>query len=376
MSDVQIRRGGAPTDSLILVNTDGTTIQGDGSLDFPLTAVAGEAGEAARMLYVATAWSGEVDPTVYFTTIADALAQAATMSPVSGNPVLIAIAPGTYVENPVLQSWVFLTALVDSFVGVTVSGTASWTPTGAVAEAINVYHINITGLFTINTTGKSAGQTSALFNTCEIAMAYTGRAASGATRDYIQFVACTPQMAGLAFTSALVEYLAGRLSALTFSGACQANIAGCTTIPTAGGAHSINGTSLVKITGTILLGLGVTLASGTSAIITGCEGTGAIAVAAGAAIDLRANNFGGDGNLAGPGTINRTTMNFSFGPTSAGANAVTFTIPLPDNSYNVQFGLTGGAGNAGAGVSSKLSTGFTFTDSAGGNTYNFTVIHD
>lgn len=38
MPDVKIRNGGAPTDSLILVNTDGETIVGDGSIDFPLRA--------------------------------------------------------------------------------------------------------------------------------------------------------------------------------------------------------------------------------------------------------------------------------------------------------------------------------------------------
>lgn len=374
MPDVQIRAGGAPTDSLILVNTDGETITGDGSIEFPLRAIAGEAGAPARTLYVASSWSGDVDPAVYFTTIDAAIAQAATMSPSASSPIGIMIADGTYSDNLVLQSWVFLAALTASSVGVTISGNVSWTPTAGSSEGVNLTNLNLTGTLTVNATGKSGGQSSFLANNCVLGGTFTGRATSGTTRDYVQLTGCTTL--GLEFSTYLVEYLGGNVSPLTFNGACVGQVVGCSTVQVAVGSHAINGTSAVTFTGCALLAIGLAVASGASATVTGCNGTGNIAVSSGGTADLRMTNFGGDSKLAGPGTINRTTFNFSFGPTTPGANSVVFTIPFPDANYNVLITLTGGTGNADTGVSAKAGTGFTLTDSAGSNTYNITIVHD
>jgi hypothetical protein len=46
-------------------------------------------------------------------------------------------------------------------------------------------------------------------------------------------------------------------------------------------------------------------------------------------------------------------------------------MPVPSESL-----VTAGPGNADTGITAKASTGFTLTDSVGGNTFNITIIHD
>lgn len=341
--------------------------------------------EPARTLWVSQSWPAGADPAWFFTTISAAIAQAATLSPVSGNPILIAIDAGTYTENVTLPSWVFLAGLTTAFAGVTINGTLTWTPVGAAAEAINVYHLIVTGLVTITTTGKASGKTSTLFFNSEVGGVFNGRAASGATQDFINFQGCTAQPSLWTFNSCGVEWLGGRVAPFTFNtplGACTFAIVGATTNPASGGSWSVNGTTVGKFTGTNFLNLGVTAAAGTAVAIAGCFGGGPLSGAG--AFDVRGSNYNGNANLAGiTGTCKRTTYTFSFGPTSAGGpgtNLITFPVPYPDGNYNVDLQLTAGplAGVAGATPTVTLKTGpnFTLTDLVGGNTFDITVAYD
>ena len=60
-----------------------------------------EAGGTGRVLRVA---QGSTDPG-YYPTISAALVQAATLTPITANPVAIWIEPGTYTENLTLVSF-------------------------------------------------------------------------------------------------------------------------------------------------------------------------------------------------------------------------------------------------------------------------------
>ena len=100
-------------------------------------------GVPARTLFVAQSWSPGVDPMVFFTTINAALAQAATMTPASGNPVAVIIFPGTYPEDIEIPSWVFLSSGSTEQNAVTINGTVTWTPTGATMEVVQLYFLNI-----------------------------------------------------------------------------------------------------------------------------------------------------------------------------------------------------------------------------------------
>jgi hypothetical protein len=320
---------------------------------------------------------------VFFTTISAAIAQAATLTPVSGNPVMIAIAPGTYTENPVLQSWIFLAALTPAFAGVTINGTLTWAPTGAVAEAINVYNLIVVDAVTITTTGKSAGKTSTLFNNCEVGGTFNGRSASGATQDFINFQGCTAQPVSWTFCptsgGCAVEWLGGRVAPMTFDNACVFDFSGATTNPAASGTWSVNGTTVGKFTGTNFLALGIAAAAGTSVAVAGCYDSGALTGAG--AFDVRGTNYNGNANLTGiTGTANRTTWTQSFGSTVAGANLVTLTPAYPTPvTYNVSLAYTAvGVAVAGVTITGKTGGSFVLTEPAGasGNTYDITVTND
>jgi hypothetical protein len=336
--------------------------------------------EPARTLFVSSEWPAGSDPAVFFTTISDAITQAATLSPIAGDPISIAIDAGTYNENVTLQSFINLSALSPAFTGVTIDGTLTWMPTGAVAEAINVYHIVVGDAVTIDTTGKAGGHASVVFQNCEVGGTATCRSASGGTQDFISFENCTAQPAPLwTFSNCAVEWLGGRVAPFTFNGACTFTIDGATTVPAASGTWSVNNTTVGKFIGTNLLALGTTLSGTASVAFTGCFGTGAITVPAGATADVRGSN--NTTNLVGPGKINRTISSFVFGPTSivSSVNPVAFTIPYIDANYSVALQLTAsapqGPGNVATFTTALANTGFTINDSVGGNTYQVTVSH-
>jgi len=329
--------------------------------------------EPARTLFVAQVWPAGSDPAVFFTTITDALAQVATMSPEPGNPVAVIIYPGTYTEDNTIPSWVFLSSGSTHQNAVTIDGTVTWTPTGDDFEVIQFYWITVDNGVVITTTGKSAGQTTAVFEGCFLdALVVNGRSATGPTRDFVFCAVCVPSATPPMADSCLFEWVGGRVAGMTFTGACVFRIVGSTTIP--GGASipwSVNGTSQGICSGSNFSDW----ALNDTADVTfgGCTLT-SLAVAAGATADVRSSECP-DAGLSGPGTINRRSLTTSFGPTLAGANAVTFAVPFPDASYNVALQLTAGPGNAAATVTAKTGAGFTINDVAG-NTYDITVVQD
>jgi hypothetical protein len=331
-------------------------------------------GVPARTLFVAQSWSPGVDPMVFFTTIADALAQAGTMTPASGNPVAVIIFPGTYTENIDIPSWVFLSSGSTEQNAVTINGTVTWTPTGAAMEVVQLYFLNI-GPTTVTTTGKMGGQTTFILHGCFVNnLTVNGRSASGATRDLVVAATSVPGQNVFNLNSCLFEWHAGRLNGMTFDGACVFRIIGSTTIPAAVSGWSVNGTSTGICTGDNFT-TGWTLGPGTSVVFGGCSLT-ALTVEAGATADIRSSECP-DSSLSGPGKVSRRSLTTSFTTKpGGGANQVMFTVPFPDGAYNVSLQLTAGHGNALATTSNKTGEGFTIHDAGGKNTYDVTVIHD
>ena len=331
-----------------------------------------------RTLFVAQSWPAGSDPTVFFTAIDAALAQAATLTPTATNQVLIEIFPGTYPQNLNLVSWVTLRG-AGAFPNVIITGTVTWAPTATVSESMFLYFLRTNGLVTINTTGKTGGQTSTIFYNCFLSgsLVYTGRSAvAGApTRDLLQFFNCVPGQTPFTITTAEVSVIACRLSAMTFNGAARFSIVGSETIPAATMQWFVNGTSSGTVVGCQLL-TRWNLASGTAVVMSGCDILLPITVAAGAVADVRASNYNGNANLIGPGPINRTTWTTTFGPTVVGANLVVLNPPFPDGAYNVALQLVAGPGSAGVTVTGKTGAGFTINDPVGGNTYDIIVNHD
>lgn len=335
-------------------------------------------GVPARTLFVAQSWSPGVDPMVFFTTIKAALAQAATMTPASGNPVAVIIFPGTYTENIEIPSWVFLSSGSTEQNAVTINGTVTWTPTGAVMEVVQLYFLNI-GPTTVTTTGKTGGQTTFILHGCFVnGLTVNGRSAAvaGPTRDLVVAATCVPGQNAFTLNSCQFEWLAGRLNGMTFNGACLFRIIGSTTIPNPGVAGwSVNGTSTGICTGDNFTS-GWTLRPGTSAVFGGCS-LSALKVEAGATADIRSSECP-DSALSGQGTVSRRSLTTSFGPTvhPPGDNQVTFTPPFPDDDYTVSLQLTAGPGNPRVTTSNKTGAGFKINDVVSGNEYDVTVIHD
>lgn len=344
--------------------------------------------EPARTLFVSPVWPAGVDPAVYFTDIPSAIAQAETLVPPLSlaNPAAIVIYPGTYPENITMpSSGLVLMNPTGVFVEVVITGTITWTPTGSVAEVAWFYFLRIANTVMIDTTGKTGGQTSLLmFNCFPDEVDLTGRSAAGPTRDLFQCMNCVPGMTPFTFSDAEVEWESGRLNAMSFSGACVFSIIGSTTIPAASAAWEVNDTSTGNVTG-CLLTTPWNVNDTASVAFAGSTINQPITVAAGAYADLRAANYNGDGNLAGPGPTDRTTLTTSFGPTMAGPNDVFFLAnlgvpPFSDNNYNVVLQLTAqlvpNPNSPAVTVTLKNSTDFTINDPVGGNTYDIIVNHD
>src|SRR5271154_5478031 len=212
--------------------------------------------EPARTLFVSTAWPAGADPAVYFTTIPAAIAQANALvpAPSQANQVAIIIYPGTYPQNIVMGSGIVLKGAPGSFADIIISGTVTWAPTGSVAEQAFFYFLNLNpAVITVNTTGKTGGQTTFIAYNCFVnSITYTGRASSGPTRDLVEFWNCVPGMTPYTFTSAEIEYVGGRLNAMTFDGDCVFSIIGGTTIPAASAPWNVNDTSAGNATGCLL----------------------------------------------------------------------------------------------------------------------------
>lgn len=328
-----------------------------------------------RVLFVAKAWPTGVDPNVYFTTVAAALTRAAVLVPTAASPVVIRVAPGTYTENVTMLPFVPLVG--DTQGQAIIAGNATITPTGSGVEGFFLMNIRVnTGTVTITTTGKTGGTFTFNATNCNInAASVTGRSASGATQDLIYFGLCNLSSGSFTFSNCLVEIQSCRHRGCTFNNACIYNINGGNPVPNGTGLPwAVNGTSTGIATGSDFNSQW-TFASGTSGTFAGCHTSANINANAGSSVDVLASDIP-VANLVGPGPINRRTHIQSSGATSAGANAIAFTIPFIDANYNVNLQLTAGPGNAAATITAKAGSGFTINDSVGGNTFDITVAHN
>lgn len=103
-----------------------------------------------QTLYLSPIWPLEADPSVYFTTLQDALVQAETFSPSASLPALIIVYPGTYAD-PALISNISLVAFSP---GTAYFNSLSWIPTETGSLALVLQDLVINQL-TVNTLAKT-----------------------------------------------------------------------------------------------------------------------------------------------------------------------------------------------------------------------------
>jgi hypothetical protein len=350
------------------------------------TGSTGETGSAGlnaaspdRTLFVAQSWSAPVDPTRYFTSIAAAYAASAALTPTLANPVEILVYPGTYPDPITVVSNVHLIGTGQQR-AVNITGLVTWTPgvgvnapqTGA-EERFNAFSFGFAGGLLIDTTGKTAGILAVpvfrgiIFQ----GITYSGRGAPDAAIIFASVMAGGPNTYTFSNINNLNFYAVQKAAPITFSGSTIFRSAGGSVL----GALTCNQTGVGRISGEMIQAA-INVGAGSTVVISGGQLTAALTVAAGGTADVRATNYGSQANLVGPGTINRTTWTGTFGPTVVGANAVVLNPPFPDALYNVSLQLTAGPGSAAVTVGGKTGAGFSIVDPVGGNTYDFTVIHD
>lgn len=336
-----------------------------------------------RTLFVATSWSGMTNPNVHFTTISDALIRAAAMSPTLVSPVGLIVFPGRYPQALTLVSHANITGTSPS--GVTIDGSVTYTPgvgvnapVGADHEVVNLMALNINGAISYDATGKSASTTAFVFRDCPHGLngvTAAGRSATGPNRDLISFFDSNGGAGPLTFTNLQVSMNSPRTHGMTFNGASLFNLAGGDYSPSVVDTTYVNGTSSGTVSIPSIPSPWV-LNDSASVTFSGATFTGAstLTVASGATADVRGAQCD-QSRISGAGVVSRRSIRMMVGPTSLGANPVTFATPLPDGLYSVSLVLTGGLGGPPT-VSAKAGAGFTVNDPAGGNTYEAQVSHD
>lgn len=334
--------------------------------------------DPARTLWVAQSWADNVDATKYFTTLAAALTQAATMTPLQTNPVLIMCYP-IPAENLTLISNVTIASAGPGGTVVQV-GNCTWSPTDSITEQINLTSVTFTSgsTLTVNSTGKSGGSCTLNSLHCVFQnMAFTGRA-----NNLDTFFAYSANLASSTVTftdwtgsaqTVGVEFSGCRYRAMTIAGATQVRMQSGDHIL---GTIALTGTSSLHAAGVVNLGA-ITVASGCTLRAVGCNLVSTLAVASGGTADIRHSSYT-PASVTGPGTINRSIINGTTAATSVGANDITLAIPLPTGSttYGVKLSLVSGAGNAAATITGKAEDKFVLTDSVGTNVWDYTVTQE
>src|SRR5262245_40991670 len=314
-----------------------------------------------RTLFVAKSW-----PYIglhEFTTITAALAQASIMTPTQADPVAIVIFPGTYpaekdpittVDLPLnLLSWVFLSSASTDQNAVTIDAEVNWTPNAPTGfEVVQLYFLNLNRTTTVDTTAKPDGATSFILHGCFLnGLTVNGRSATvSAKRDFVFAVTCACRgPSTLTIDQCLFEWVAGRVTGMTFKTStgedCQFRIIGSTTTLPNAKPWEVHGTAKGICTGSNFT-TGWKLNDKASVEFAGCS-LHSLSVAAGANADIRSSECL---SFIGPGAVNRRSQTMSFGPTPVvtGPGATTtvpFSVPFPDNAYNVslQLAVWGGA---------------------------------
>jgi hypothetical protein len=351
-----------------------------------------------RALWVAPSWPVGADPSIYFTTISDAIAQAATMSPTFDNSISIVIFPGTYHENLTLVSNVNYVGLPATFGTVFLNGNATWTPGVGVnlIQASDTEQINWNSIsqspksshpqntFTFDSTGKTAvaAQFFSGHSTFE-KISFTGR--GNQHLDNSLFYAGTiflsnrgpvtfKDMQGGVTPHAGVEIQGVRFRGLNLAGSTICRIqSGENVAPPVTTSIALTETAQCFAQG-VNFENPITVDPNCSFVADGCVLNNTLTVAAGGKADIRASVS--NANLLGAGTINRSEWLGVAGPTVANVPLVVPLTPnFPDNVYNVSLQLTAGPGNAGTTVTAKLGDSFTITDAIGGNTFDYTLMH-
>ncbi len=335
-------------------------------------------GPPARTLFVALSWPAGVDPTVYFTTIAAALVQAATLSPTAASPVSIIIYPGTYSDPLTLVSNVSLTSTGRRTCIIT--GPITWTagagvnaPQAADREEVDMVLIAVLAPVSIDTTAKTGGSLSTLDardSAFRDGVTFTGR---DDTTDYFQVWNAVTLGAVMSFDSVNMNIFSSSTDALTCTGNCAVDVRATEVF----GAVSISGTSIgaieaSQLNGPVAINAGVTIDFTGSRFQPGAV----LTVAAGGSADIRMAEYDSNANLAGAGTINRSIWRTTFGPTAVGPNTVPIAPPLSDGAYNACLTQTGGPIGFPPIVTAKTGSGFTLTDSVAGRTFDVSIVKE
>jgi hypothetical protein len=113
--------------------------------------VFGEA-DPSMTLFVSPSWNSETNPFTHFTTVSSALIQANLLGPTSTNPVQIIINNGTYTEDLILISNVYLTGTSYNTI---INGNVTWSPKSNFEENIVLERIIFSGNFTYDSSNKT-----------------------------------------------------------------------------------------------------------------------------------------------------------------------------------------------------------------------------
>jgi hypothetical protein len=398
------------------VVVDNVTIGGDGTPGSPLFVKAGFA--PSRTLFVSKAWFAGSDPNIYFTTISAAEVRALALNPISSNPIVIELAPGTYVEDVVHVSNVHLVGI--DKLSVFVTGNISWllgqgvnAPQAALPE--NASFINMTsggpGSFTYDSTAKTGASTAvAEFHRFFWGQAWsvTGGAGTGGRQDtMLMYDSILAKNSATFFKNMVgdglgVSLIGTRTHTVAWQGNTVARVWSTEVISANNNAvHSLADTanvtylasdfttqvsSITVASGCHLQMMGCYLheagtfvvAAGGFATCSGCDIAGALS--GGGAFDLRGSNIGGNADLTGiTGTCDRTNWTGTTGATATGDNIIAISPPYPNTTNMVVMAVqdTGTATPFKIPLAQIAVNQFVLNDpSAGGNTFNYVIVKD
>jgi hypothetical protein len=327
-----------------------------------------------RTLFVAHSWPQGSSSTIYFTTIAAALAQAATMSPTSQNPVAVIIYPGTYSDALTLVSNVHLFG--NARRDVVVTGSVTWSPSvgvnvsaATISEQVSISAIRFEGPITFDSTSKPESGQGCVLDCRQVDIRGNVTVASRNNReDHFEAWEST-LIATLAFSNTIVNFSGCTLLALAFSGASDFDINGDQSFGTISLADTTTGSiQSMEIIAPIVVGSGCSLGVVGSVF----ETPSSLTVASGGSADIRGCRYLSNSQLVGPGSISRSLWTIAVS-TVAGDNTITLDPPYPDARYSVAVEMTA-PGGAYPAITSKSSGSFTLNDPVGGQTLNLTIM--